>query len=384
MILQLVQSHSEQYAGHSAAERLQQLDMSPSDYSRLRRRKRQRAARESAIPESDVAETVGFIIEHPDVGAGRAHLTLVDQERALISTAFISDARQQVACLAEQHYRERNEQEKLLEAELRARQQAQRAYRHIEACHPHHIWAIDFVAIRFLSFQLVVCVIYDVFSQAYLAIRAGTGCDQRLARRSLQAAVAQAGTRAGMFMRRDNGKSFVTAPFQAILAENGIIDDPIPPGQPWLNGSLESSNTSLKAALKTAAMQRMAAEPDCSQAARKDVDNAVLLLQKSCDQVRTTLNHSIARPKFGMPPGQVMNGEVDATRERHERFVRRKRKERKERMAGLLETPDRPASQKTFIQKVRSAFDRCVRSMTTDQLYVLNEAIHRRYQTVEV
>jgi len=261
---------------------------------------------------------------------------------------------------------------------------AQRAYRHIEACYPHHIWAIDFVAIRFFSFQLIICVIYDVFSQDYLAIRAGSGCDQELARRSLEAALAHAGTRAGVFMRRDNGKSFVTVPFQELLAENGIIDDPIPPGQPWLNGSLESNNTSLKAAFKTAALQRIPDEPDCARAARRHIDNAVLLLQRTCDQVRTTLNDSIARPKFGMPPGQVVNGQVDRTRERHDQFVRCKREERKKRMAALRKIPDRSARRKTFIEKVRHFFEMRARAMTTDRLYVLNEAIHRRYQAVEV
>jgi len=384
MILQLVQQHMERYPAYGCAERLRQLDMSPGAVSRLRRRRHERAARESVIPQEDVDATVGFIVKHPDVGAGRAHLTLIDQEEALLSTVFINEARQEVAGMAEQHYRKRREQEKLLEAELWARQQDRHEYQHIQAEHPHHIWAIDFVAVRFLSFQLAVCVVYDVFSQAYMAIRAGTGCDQELAGGALEAAVAGAGTRAAMFMRRDCGSAFVTASFQQLLTASGINDTPIPPGQPWLNGSLESCNGSLKAAIKTVAMLRMPEEPECFRDGRRDVQRALAILQQTCDRAKTKLNEEIARAKFGVPPEKVLDGRLDEARQRAQTFAQQKKRQRRERMDELLALPDRPPGGKTFIEKVRQTFRKIARAMNTDQLYVLNEVLHRRYQAVEI
>jgi len=384
MILELIRQHTERYGQYTITERLKQLGMSRGDLGRLRGSKRKRQQRESAIAETDVEQIVEFIVEHPGVGAGRARLTLIDQERALASTAFINEAKHEVARLAEQHYRQREQQGKLLEAELRARRTAVPAYQHIHASYSHHIWAIDFVAIPFLSFRLAVCVVYDIFSQGYLAIQAGTGCDQELAQRSLEAAIAHAGCRAAAFMRRDNGKAFVTVPFQEVLADNRIEDAPIPPGQPWLNGSLESNNGSLKAALYSAALQGMASEPAVFRSARHDRDTALAQLQNICARVQTTLNDTISRPKFGMPPARAMNGEVDATRERHDRFIHSKKKERRRRMHKLRQQPDKPTTPKTFLGKVARFVNKRVRAMTTDQLYVLNEALHRRSQAVQI
>ena len=382
-ILRMVERHTEIYGEYSQKDRLQPLDLTPSAVARMAKGQRERLARESAIPREDIEATVEFITAHPDVGAGRARLTLIDREEALLSTTFINDVRKEAARMAEEGYRGRREEEKRLEAELEDRLQDRLPYQHIQAEYPHHIWAIDFVAVKFLSYQLAICVVYDVFSQAYMAIRAGTGCDQELARSALGAAVAHAGRRAAVFMRRDRGSAFVTVSFRHLLKASGITDAPIPPGQPWLNGSLESCNGSLKAAIKTDAMQRMPEEPDAFRNARRDVLETVDALQETCDRTRTKLNEQIARAKFGVPPKTILDGELDQARERHQRFVARKKRERRERMDRLLTSPDRPPRPKTFIGKARHVIKKAIARMTTDQLYALNEALHSRYQAVE-
>ena len=383
MILQLIQAHQAQFSDYASVDRLWALELTLSDYCHLRNSVRDRKARESAIPQADVAATVAFILEHPDVGAGRAHLTLIVQQKALVSMTFINEARQEVIRLAEQEYRLRGEQEKLLEAQLHDRLQAQQDYQHIQAEHPHHIWATDFIVLRFLSFQLIVCVLYDIFSQAYLAIQAGTGCDQDLAQRTINAAIAAADMRPGLILRRDNGKAFLTEHFQNTLADHDIQDAPIPPGQPWLNGSLESNNGSLKTAIKTTVMRQQLDVPTQFQNARKDIHKAVQVLQQTCDRVRVSLNDEIARPKFAMPPGQVLAGQVDSTRERHDRFIEKKKQERTQRMEALRSNPDRADQGKTFIEKVRHVFHQLLANMTTDYLYVFNETIHNRFLAVE-
>jgi hypothetical protein len=380
----MIREHEASYPNHPLPVRLLQLELSSAAYRRLSASVRDRAVRESLIGQEEVDATLDFFLAHPEAGAGRAHHTLIDQEKALISTTFINEAKQELAQLAEKEYRQRDEAEKLLEAELRARREAQQSYENVKAQYPNHIWAIDFVAVNFLSFQLVVCEVYDIFTQAYHAIQAGTGCDHQLAQATIRAAVANAGNRAGIILRRDNGKAFEVESFQAMLEGQAIADAPIPPGKPWFNGSLESNNSSLKATIKTKAMQAMPNEAVRYRHARGDIRKAVALLQQACDRAGTTLNDELSRTKFAMPPTQVLNGELAATLQRHDLFRSRKKQERKQRMEALRATPDRPDSGKRFIDKIRRAFHRLKSTLSTNQLYIFNEILHGRFQAVEI
>ena len=255
-------------------------------------------------------------------------------------------------------------------------------YRHIQAEHPHHIWAIDFVFLHFLGFRFALAAVYDIFSQAYLGIEAGMGCTEALAHRALDRAMANAGRRACRFLRRDNGKAFLTASVQELPANLRIEDRPIPPGSPWFNGSLESNNGSLKTTVKTLAMQTMARTPQLFGAAGRETHAACALLQEICDRTRGVLNREISRQKFEMPPQQVLDDKVPETRQRHERFVHRKKAERRARMDRLRRQTERKES-KTFLEKVRLKFSQALRAMSTDELYVLNEIIHGRYKAIE-
>jgi transposase InsO family protein len=379
----MIKEHETSYPHHPSAERLLQLDLCSAEYRRLRTSVRDRAVRESQIGQDEVDAIVNFYLEHPEVGARRAHHTLVDQEKALISTGFINEAKQELAELADKEYRKRDEAEKLIEAELRARRAEQPPYKNVAAQHPNHIWAIDFVALDFLGFKLVVCEVYDVFTQAYHAIQAGTGCDHQLAQATIQNAVANAGDKAGRILRRDNGKAFEVESFQAML-DGKMVDAPIPPGNPWLNGSLESNNTSLKATIRTKAMQAMPDQGGRYRHAHGVVSKAVALLQQASDRARITLNDELSRSKFAMPPAQVLNGEQATTQERHSLFRSRKKQERKQRMEALRDNPDRSDSGKRFIDKIRSSFHRFKATLKTDQLYVLNEILHSRFQAIGI
>lgn len=382
----MIHRHRTRYPRFTVAERLAELDMTPADCSRLENSVDDRRKRESAIPEDDVAEVVAFIVEHPEIGAERARLTLLDQERAMVSTVFVNEARQEVKRCAEERYRERDRLEKEVEKALRARQaENRRSYSHIQACRPHHIWAMDFAMIDFLGYRLAACEVYDVYSQAYLAVRTGTGCSSELAEETLRKALAATGGQTpGKILRRDNGSAFRTTEFQTILDNNEIRDVPIPPGQPWYNGSLEAGNGSLRTAILAAAMRETPLRPERFNDARENVGRAVGLLDEICEDTRRTLNERIARAKFEMPPARVMNGEKKQTLERHQRFKDRKKDERRQRMKELTSQPERPDRNKSFLDKVRQAIGRKVKAMTTDQLYVLNEVVHGRFKAVQV
>jgi len=381
----MIHRHRTRYPRFTVAERLAELDMTPADCSRLEAGVDQRRRRESAIPEDDVAQTVAFIVEHPEIGAERARLTLLDQERAMISTVFVNEARQEVKRCAEEQYRERDQKEKAVEKALRDRQAQNRSsYSHIQACRPHHIWAMDFAMVDFLGYRLAACEVYDVYTQAYLAVRIGAGCSSELAEETLRTALAETGGQApGTMLRRDNGSAFRTEQFQKIVDKHGIQDAPIPPGQPWHNGSLEAGNGSLRTAILAAAMREALRRPEPFDAARENVGRAVDLLDGICQNTRRMLNEQIARPKFDMPPARVINGETQQTIERHRRFKDRKMAERAQRMKELRAQPARHDRNKTFLDKVRQAVGHLFKAMTTDQLYVLNEVVHGRFKAVQ-
>jgi transposase InsO family protein len=382
----MIHQHRTRYPRFTVAERLAELDMTPADCSRLETGVDQRRRRESAIPEDDVAQTVAFIVEHPEIGAERARLTLLDQERAMISTVFVNEARQEVKRCAEEQYRERDQMEKEVEKALRERQaQNRRDYSHIQARRPHHIWAMDFAMVDFLGYRLALCEVYDVYSQAYLAVRAGDGCSSELAEETLRAALAGTGGQApGTMLRRDNGAAFRTEQFQEIVDKHGIRDAPIPPGQPWHNGSLEAGNGSLRTAILATAMREALLRPETFDDARAAAGRAVGLLDGICQDTRRMLNEQIARPKFDMPPARVVDGEKQRTLERQQRFRDRKKAERAQRMKELRSQPARPDKNKSFLDKVRQAIGHRIKAMTTDQLYVLNEVIHGRFKAVQV
>ena len=75
--------------------------------------------RESAIPEEDVTAVLQFIIKYPETGAGKINLTLLDLEAAYLSTTNINAVKQVLASLTAQAYKQRKEEEKAMEAQMR-------------------------------------------------------------------------------------------------------------------------------------------------------------------------------------------------------------------------------------------------------------------------
>jgi transposase InsO family protein len=432
MILKLIDKHAAEHPLIPSAERLRRLGLPPGGRARLERGVSERAARESAIPEADVAAVVRLVFENPGIGAGKASLTLVNRGEALVGAVFVNDAKRLMMDMAAEEYARRVEEDKTLEAELAAKTAAKDDYRHIEALRPHHIWAIDFVFVSFLGFSLRLCLVYEVYSQAYLAIVAGEACGRELAGRALEEAAERAGktpdpavgeekassTAEGtpaagdapaaamgsnaavgkerraapgggpravpeLCLRRDNGKAFSTNDFQNLLANLFIKDSPITPGSPWLNGSLESGNGGVKTTLKTGAMQAAAADPKTFAGARRSPEAAVEALQGLCDRTLEKLNREISREKFGVPPQAVLDGRLEEVKTRNEAFVKRKIKERAERMEALRRDGPRGGKDKTFLEKVAAAFSQVMRKAATNTLYAFNEISHRRFRAVE-
>ncbi len=366
-------------------KRLEQLDLSFAQYTRLCRGHHEKIVRESAIPEEDVAEAIDFFIQNPEVGAGRAHDTLVDQELACISATNLNEIKQELAYQTAKEYQHRKEEEKLLEAALVAALLAKREnvdYQHQRANYPNHIWATDFVFLNFLGNPVPLCVVYDEYSQAYLSLKVAAHADHQLARQTLQEAFERTSTNPKL-IRRDNGKPFITEEFQKLLDTAIAKDYPVPPHSPWYNGSLESCNTSLKAAIKTAGMQDIARSPTSYPELRKNPDLALSHLQEIVNQVREKLNETICRYKHRVPPSIVLQGKQMERQKRHQAFKAKKRTARKERMKKIQMEKKGAGSPKQFIDNVTSLTRKALRKLKTDALYVCNELLHNRFRMFE-
>ena len=140
-MIDLVKQQAERYPNFRAAERLKQIGLTSSSYHLLRNGVYEKTVRESAIPEEDIEAAVNFFIGHPDVGAGKARVSLIDKEQAYISTSNINEVKQELVRHAEDIYKQRKEEEKQLEAQLREALLACRqenTYEHQRAQHAHH------------------------------------------------------------------------------------------------------------------------------------------------------------------------------------------------------------------------------------------------------
>ncbi len=378
----MILHHEHKYPKHTQEARLNACDLTPLRYRRMCRSADLRRTRESAIPQEDVDAVIDLIAKHPQIGSVKVHHTLIDHEQAFVSSAFINQAKQEMIRITEMAYRSRREKKKTLEQLLRERQ-APNDYQHIQAEYPNHIWATDFLNLRFLGFSLCICVVYDIFTQAYHSILAGAGSDRELAGRCLSDAVRHNGGQAAVLLRRDNGKAFTTHTIQSLLDHLFMQDNPIPPASPWFNGSLESNNSGLKATVKTIGLQQLAADPARFRLARANETNAVAALQQLCNEAFISLNSDISRPKFAMPPQQVMNGNQKPARQRHQAFKERRKQERKERMKAIRRNAFK-TGYKSFMAKARLAIRRKLRSISTDELFAFNESTHGRFEAIEL
>jgi transposase InsO family protein len=379
----LIERQAERYPAHSLEARLEQADLTPSGYRRLRQGLVEQTVRESAVPEGDLQAAVEFFVENPQVGAGKARASLLDQEKACLSTSNLNELKRVLSTQAEALYQRRQEEEKQLEEQLREDLRAQRAltaYEHFRAEYPNHIWSIDFSNIKFLGMTFALALVYDEYSQAYLAVGAGCWADGQLAVATFQKALLRS-PQSPVLLRRDNGRPFQTEDFQRLLGAG--CDHPIPPGSPWYNGSLESGNTSLKAAIKTVGMQTMATAADVFRQARQDQAAALALLAKLAERVRIKLNEDISRLKHGMPPIKVFEGRVEETRARQAEFKTRKQQERLNRMADFRTDPDGRRAPQTLRSKMEAMARRIITKMETSALYVLTEALHCRFRLFE-
>jgi len=378
-MIELVHKLEADYPWISKERMLARLDTTWGSFQHLCRTVRDHRRRESAIPEEDVAALVEQIIAMPFLGGRKGSLKLVEDQKALIGQTMYKDAKGVLRKEAEKELAKRREQSEL-ERNRRDREQAEDGFVKPVISKPHQMWSIDFTEVKLLGIRFMVCVIYDIFAQAYLALRAAEVADGQLTMDTVEEACAYAGTTPSECLLSDNGGQFESMNYNDLLDRLRIQTLKTPPGQPWYNGELESGNRDLKKVIWTEALYGACEHPEITRpgVSREKIGS---YLQQCCQAAKEKINGQIPRPKFDTVPRAVLDGKQSEMAKRRDQFREAKQEQRRERME-TIKAKGQDRRGEPLEDKVKSRWRSIARQMSTEKLFAFNELIHERYDAI--
>ncbi len=378
-MIELAYRHDVDYPRVSKEERLACMDTTWGSFQHMCRTVRDRRRRESAIPEEDVEALVEQIIAMPFLGGRKGSLKLIEDQKALIGQTIYKDAKGVLREAAEKELAKRREESEL-ERNRRDREQTEAGFVKPVISKPHQMWSIDFTEVKLLGIRFMVCVIYDIFAQAYLALRAAEVADGKLTMDTVEEACAYAGTTPSECLLSDNGGQFESVSYNDLLERLRIQTLKTPPGEPWHNGELESGNRDLKKVIWTEALYGACEDSEITRpgVSRERIGS---YLQQCCQAAKEKINEQIPRPKFDTVPRAVLDGKQSEMAQRRGRFREAKEEQRRERMEAIKANgQDRKGE--PLEDKVKSRWRRIARQMSTEKLFAFNELIHERYDVI--
>ena len=378
-MIELAQKLEVDYPLVSKEQRLACMDTTWGSFQHMCRTVRNRRRKESVIPEDDVKALVEQIITMPFLGGRKGSSKLIEDQKALIGQTMYKDAKGVLREEAEKELAKRREQSEL-ERNRKAREQAEERFVKPVADKPHEVWSIDFTEVKLLGIRFIICVIYDLFTQAYLALRAAEVADGQLTMDAVKEACAYAGTTPSQCLLSDNGGQFNDSDYQRLLERLRIETLKTPPGQPWHNGEIESGNRDMKKVVWTEALYGACEQPEIS---RPGVSREKILsyFQQCCQAAQEKINEQIPRAKFDTVPRAVLDGRRSAMAERRRQFSEGKRQQRRERMEAI-KASGQDQEGKPLEEKVTSQWRTIARQMSTEKLFAFNELIHERYDAI--
>ena len=378
-MIELVHRLEADYPWVSKERMLACLDTTWGSFQHMCRTVRDRRRRESAIPEEDVAALVEQIIAMPFLGGRKGSSKLIEDQKALIGQTMYKDAKGVLREEAEKELAKRREQSEL-ERNQQDRKQAVDGFVKPVISKPHQMWSIDFTEVKLLGIRFMICVIYDIFAQAYLALRAAEVADGPLTMDTVEEACAYAGTTPSECLLSDNGGQFESVSYNDLLERLRIQTLKTPPGQPWHNGELESGNRDLKKVIWTEALYGACEHPEITRPGVSR-ENILSYLQQCCQAAKKKINEQIPRAKFDAVPRAVLDGRQSAMAERRRQFSEGKRQQRRERMEAIRANgKDRKGE--PLEDKVKSRWRSIARQMSTEKLFAFNELVHERYDAI--
>lgn len=378
-MLELAEVHRNAYREITQAERLGCLNTTPGSLLHLQRHIRDRLNRESVIADEDIEEAVNQIINFPFLGGQKGSLKLQADEKALVGETVYKEIKQQLRLEAEKELLKRREQSELEKNHYKRQHYKDNPYEKIIPQKKHDVWAIDFVTFLLFGIYFRICVVYEVFSQAYLSILPAEAATAEVAIEAVYIACEYSGQKPQKCILSDKGGHFTCYNFQDARDRLKIQSQQIPPGQPWHNGALESGNRDLKKVIYTIAFQEACQDLAITMkgAGRQQVLNS---LKGYCAKTQQVINEQIVRPKFKTTPKVVLTDQVAEKNQQQDRFIENKLKERKQRMAEIKKHG--ATKRKRIEDKVTASWKKRAAQINTNEVFAFCELIKERYRAV--
>ncbi len=118
--------------------------------------------------------------------------------------------------------------------------------RDFTASAPDTKWAADITYVWTLAGWVYVALISDLFSRAIVGWATSQHCDEALARKALESAVARRKPASGLTIHTDRGATYTAAQYRARLRELSFVESMSRKGDCWDNAPAESKNGTLK------------------------------------------------------------------------------------------------------------------------------------------
>jgi transposase InsO family protein len=246
----------------------------------------------------------------------------------------------------------------------------------------HQIWSIDFTMFQFMGTTYSICVVFEVYSQSYLAVNAAETPTKEQAAKAVKDAVNKMGRTPKEYLLSDNGAQFIAEDFQTFLNCQNIQQLRIPPGQPWYNGALESGNRDLKKTIYAILAEQFVLKPELSKP-QTPMHDKYQLLKTACQQALTVINEEIPRTKFEATPQNVLDNKVDKEKQKMDTFRRKKQAERRNN-AEKIKKGIIKVKNKNFVQKIIDSWSKIAPFCSTEQLYATKEQLNGRYGFMKV
>lgn len=361
----------------SSTEILAAGNFDHSSFNKFKKGIRDRKIRESSIPDEDILAAVWQIIRLPFLGGRKGSLKLLNENKALLGETLYSEIKQQLNTLSENSYFERRKSQLEKDMEERAHSGD---FEKVKVSEPHEVWSIDYTCFDLLGIRFSICVVYELYSQAYLAITPGISENTELAKKAINEARTYSGTSPKNYLLSDNGVQFCCDDFNKVLKLAEIDDRKTPPGQPWYNGALESGNRDLKRALYTIAFYHVCKEKSLTKSGVAVV-KVFELLRTCCAGAFNLINDKLPRVKFGVTPSEVIKNNIDKVVKNRRNFICKKQAERKE--LRVKQKATAVTSRKTIEQRVSSMWNKIVKTFDDDTLFAVRELLHGRYNAIK-
>lgn len=372
--------HKETYLTLSEKDRLACLEISPGCFHYLCRSVKNRLQRESVIPQEDIEGVVHQIIALPFLGGRKGALKLVEDQQALVGETVYKEIKCQLSEEAEAEISRRRQESELRRNQYKRQKDRSVPFQVLTVQSSHEVWAIDFTFIKLVGMELCLCVVYELYSQAYLALVTGETADNNLAIEALERARQYVKQTPKRCLLSDNGSQFLSYEFQSLLTKLKMKSMTIPPGKPWYNGSLETGNKDLKKVIHTVALYGTAETLEITRvgASREEV---LGYLSLCCEKAQKLINEQIPRVKNHTTPMAVLKNLIPQKAEMRRQFIEKKQAQRTQRMQAIKAGTEK-VKHKTIHEKVHAVWNQIKKTMNFERLFAFNELIHQRHYAI--